>query len=172
MYIERSHDHIQNFCFLDASASTAASRALKYLSRGFSLVLPPAALRILEQAEIPFTETIKKGKDRAKHDAESSKLLGPSVARMDELAGLAGLLHREANLEQTLPNPSKPADRVFGLDYGFKNSSWLKPITEDNLKTFENGFLAHGYWQYHLNEGADRNFAAMARSGGKQSSTD
>ncbi|KWU45198.1 hypothetical protein RHOSPDRAFT_33141 [Rhodotorula sp. JG-1b] len=140
----------------DASASTAASRALKYLPRGFSLALPPAALRILEQAEIRFTEIIKNGKDRAKHDADSWKLLGPSVARTDEFAGLAGLLHREANLEQTLPDASKPADRAFGLDYGFKNSSWLKPITEDNLKTSENGFLAHDYWQYHLNEVAPR----------------
>lgn len=124
--------------------------------------MPPAALRILEQAELGFTETIKKGKDRAKHDAELWKLLGPSVARMDEFAGLAGLLYREANLEQTLPDAPKPAGGVFGFDYGFKNSSWLKPITEDNLKTSENGFLAHDYWQYHLNEGADCDSASDA----------
>lgn len=66
------------------------------------------------------------------------------------------MLHREANLAQTLPDASKTADRVFGLDYGFKNSSWLKPNTEDNLKTAENGFLAHDYWQYQLNEVAPR----------------
>lgn len=71
------------------------------------------------------------------------------------------MLHREANLAQTLPDASKTADRVFGLDYGFKNSSWLKPNTEDNLKTAENGFLAHDYWQYQLNEGADCGFAAI-----------
>ncbi|GAA5974082.1 hypothetical protein JCM8115_001735 [Rhodotorula mucilaginosa] len=115
----------------DPSASTASSRALKYLPRGFSLALPPAALRALENAELDFTKTVKEGKDRAKHDTELRNVPNPSIARTDELAGLAGLLRREANLERKSGEVSKPVAFELALDYGLKNSSWLKPITED-----------------------------------------
>lgn len=137
----------------DPSASTASSRPCKYLPRGFSLALPPAALRILEHAELDFTENVEKSKARAKHDAELRNVPNLSIARTDELAGLAGLLRREANLERKSGEVLKPAAFELALDYGVKNSSWLKPITEDDLKTLDNGVLAHDYWEYHINEG-------------------
>ncbi|GAA5982662.1 hypothetical protein JCM10908_006737 [Rhodotorula pacifica] len=136
----------------DPSASTASSRALKYLPRGFSLALPSAALKALENFDMDYVAIIATGKDRAKLEAQTRTLPDPATLRTDELAGLGGLLRREANLERKLQDAPKPVRRGLELDYGLKNSSWLKPITEDELRTTQNGTLAHEYWEYHINE--------------------
>ncbi|GAA5982692.1 hypothetical protein JCM10908_006748 [Rhodotorula pacifica] len=137
---------------LDPSASTASSRALKYLPRGFSLALPSAALKALEKFDMDFVAIVATGKDRAKLEAQMRTIPDPGTLRTDELAGLGGLLRREANFERKLQDAPKPMRHGLELDYGLKNLSWLKPITEDELKTMQNGTLAHEYWEYHINE--------------------
>lgn len=147
------NNRVQTSPSQDPSASTASSRALKYLSRGFSLALPPAAVQILKSAKLDLPEVLKKGKDRAKHDAQPRNIPDLSIPRTDELAGLAGLLRREANLERKLRDLADPSGSGLSLDYGLRDSSWLKSITEQDLESSENGLLAHDYWEYQIREG-------------------
>ncbi|GAA6039816.1 hypothetical protein JCM8097_004235 [Rhodosporidiobolus ruineniae] len=124
---------------LDPSSATVSSRALKYLTRGYSLALPAAALEIFFAEDVDLAQAIKAGADKAKNKAEREK------TRTEELAGLEGLMRRKYNKAKEIGKIE-----AQGADYGPAMMAMMKPLEPRNLASYENGEIQHEYWEWNL----------------------
>ncbi|GAA5997668.1 uncharacterized protein JCM10292_001011 [Rhodotorula paludigena] len=114
----------------DPSSAIVSSRALKYLSRGFSLALPPVALSILSSAGIDFRAVLVAGRARAADPLERKKV------KTEDLAGVCGTLRREYNALHSAEDERVKAP--IGADYGPANASWMKLVGERELRVWPN----------------------------------
>ncbi|GAA5902452.1 hypothetical protein JCM6882_002757 [Rhodosporidiobolus microsporus] len=123
---------------LDPTSATVSSRALKYLARGFSLALPQAALKILATEGVSLADALKHGTAKAGSEGERKK------AKVEELAGLEGLMRRKWNKENGMGKRE-----AMGADYGPASLGYMKPIVSGDLR-YENGEIEHETWEFQI----------------------
>ncbi|GAA5833721.1 hypothetical protein JCM11251_003213 [Rhodosporidiobolus azoricus] len=123
---------------LDPTSANGSSRALKYLARGFSLALPQAALKILKTEGVSLEDMIAHATKKASSEDERKK------AKVEDLAGLEGLMRRKWNKEHAAGQKE-----ALGADYGPTTMGYMKPIRSSHLK-WENGALEHETWEFQI----------------------
>lgn len=104
-----------------------------------------------------FSEVIAAGQKEAAEQQQPRTEPDLSLRRTDELAGLAGLLRREAIVQRKLKSAKnagagKPVEADDNgdvkLDYGYRNAFWIKTVSEALLKYSGNGTIAHEFREY------------------------
>ncbi|GAA5991704.1 hypothetical protein JCM11641_001950 [Rhodosporidiobolus odoratus] len=138
---------------LDPTSATVSSRALKYLSRGFSLALPKAALDILDSKGIDLAESIRNGAVKAAKKSERDQI------KTDDLAGLAGLLRRRYNKDNGFGKKE-----AQGADYGPQSMKFMKLVGPSELR-YENGGTHHEYWEFQIKLAAQVHGLVLKDSG-------
>ncbi|GAA6017534.1 hypothetical protein JCM10207_008260 [Rhodosporidiobolus poonsookiae] len=129
---------------LDPTSATVSSRALKYLTRGFSLALPQPALALLKEQDIDLAKSVQRYADRAVKKLEREKI------KTEELAGLEGLMRRKYNKEQGIGHKE-----AQGADYGPTTMSTMKLVGATELKYWDNGTMQHEFWEFNVKLGGE-----------------
>ncbi|POY74995.1 hypothetical protein BMF94_1971 [Rhodotorula taiwanensis] len=132
----------------DPSAAVASGRALKYAQRGFAFVLPGPAKGALDGFGLKYVETVKRL--RTDERAQQQTRREPDVTRLrtEDLAGLPGLLRREAiQRRRDERNPPPHSDDIT-LDYGYRTASWIKVVSQADLQAKANGQILREFYNY------------------------
>ncbi|BGP43792.1 hypothetical protein JCM10449v2_007849 [Rhodotorula kratochvilovae] len=124
----------------DPTSSIASSRAFKYLPRGFSLSLPPAAQAALAAAGVDFNTVLAAGRAKAARETELTQV------KTETTSGLGGMLRREWNFKNGIVGGRDEAP--FGADYGPANSEWMRLVTDTDLLRCQNGTISHEFWEH------------------------
>ncbi|GAA5882187.1 hypothetical protein JCM3774_005458 [Rhodotorula dairenensis] len=153
----------------DPSGTMLAVRAVKYLARGFSLAVPPAALVAIEpELEHPFAVLVRKARRRAKQEFFAKDT--HENLKVFPANGLDGLLRREQRFLSQLAkkqraaatvsdddDASSSADESDGsghwseeYDYGSRRARWIKRIGDQDLKRRENTDVFQDFWLYNI----------------------
>ncbi|GAA5982668.1 hypothetical protein JCM10908_006739 [Rhodotorula pacifica] len=156
----------------DPSGSMLATRAIKYLQRGFSLAVPPAALVAVEhELEHPFARLVRKARRHAKQEFFAKDT--HEDFKVFPAAGLNGLLRREQRFVHQVVKKKRKAAEERGedlsstdesndseesghwseeYDYGSTRARWVKRVSDRELKLSENTDLFQDFWTYNTKQ--------------------
>ncbi|GAA5992536.1 hypothetical protein JCM5350_008270 [Sporobolomyces pararoseus] len=137
---------------IDPTASTIASRALKYRSRGFSLALSPTSTSYLNSSsssrpssskrrgDLDLSKYLELLKRKVENDEQARK-----NSKTSDLFGLDLLLRKEWNRENNLEG-----EQGHSSEYGPVRNALSKLITRNELEKVENGEISHDYWEWQV----------------------
>ena len=129
----------------DPTASTLSSRALKYLDRGYSFGLSPASSSHLASLSVSLSSRI----------SSLTTLVSSTSHRVetltDTLKGLDLLIRKKWNRDN-----KEEGEDGFKSDYGPVRNSAMKVVDGKMLRGWENGEIAHDYWENQVKGAQNR----------------